>query len=85
MANLKINFRKQIKPMKPMHGMGQPPLDGINSSMKRESPLPVSTTSAVPTAKTGLSIFRISSGISKRTSTIPRPTISSSPTGSLPN
>ena len=33
MANLKINFRKKIKPMKPLHGVGQPPFLGINNSM----------------------------------------------------
>ena len=33
MATIQIDFGKKIKPMKPMHGMGQPPLLGINSSL----------------------------------------------------
>ena len=33
MVNIKIDFSKKIKPMKPMHGLGQPPFSGIDDSM----------------------------------------------------
>lgn len=33
MIEIKTDFDKKVKKMKPMHGVGQPPFYGINNSM----------------------------------------------------